>query len=286
VQFSVGDIQVSRILEMEIPFLTPADAFPGVDLSLVESQRHWLEPNALCPETGMLVIAIQTWVIRTPHHMILVDTCIGCDKTNHYFENWHRRTDDSWYRKLLTAGIDPVNVDYVFCTHLHGDHCGWNTRLVDGRWVPTFPNAKYIIARKEVAHAAEQNTPAYQESVLPIMESGQVLAVDADYALDDNVCLAPTPGHTPGHIAVHLASHGQRAVLCGDLIHSPLQCLYPEWQYWIDHDPIQAIQTRKEFLSCRADTEDLVITAHFPSPSVGQVKTSSRGFYFNFLEQD
>lgn len=284
--FRVGDIQVSRILEMEIPFLKPEEAFPDAPPEAFNEHRHWLEPNALCPDSGMLIIAIQTWVIRTPHHLILVDTCIGCDKTNHFFENWHQRTDDSWYRKLLASGIDPAEVDYVFCTHLHGDHCGWNTRLIDGRWVPTFPNAKYIIARDEVDHVATQNSPAYQESVLPIIETGQVLAVARDYVLDDNVRLAAAPGHTPGHVAVHLTSREQRAVLCGDLIHSPLQCLYPQWQYWIDHDPELAVQTRKRFLETQAESGDLVITSHFPSPSVGHVTLRDSGYWFDFLVPD
>jgi len=281
----VGDIAVGRILEMEIPFLTPREAFPDLPEGVIDAHRHWLEPTALCPDTGMLIIAIQTWVIRTPQHLILVDTCIGCDKTNHYFPNWHQRSDDGWYRKLLASGIDPSVVDYVFCTHLHGDHCGWNTRLLDGRWVPTFPNARYIIARDEVEDVAHANTPAYQESVLPIIETGQVMAVDSDFQLDDHVWLQSTPGHTPGHIAVHLASRGQNAVLCGDLIHSPIQCLYPEWHYWIDSNPVQAVNTRKTFLANRADDQHLVLTAHFPSPSAGRVMTSGKAFSFQFIKE-
>ena len=279
----VGELVIDRIVEMEIPFLSPADAFPDMPAGSIDAHRHWLEPIALCPDTGMLIIAIQTWVIRTPHHLILVDTCIGCDKTNHYFDNWHKRTDNSWYLKLIDQGIDPAAVDYVFCTHLHGDHCGWNTRLVDGRWVPTFPNAKYIIAKSEVDHVAGQDSPAYRESVLPIVETGQVIAVETDFVLDDHVRLQPAPGHTPGHVAVHLSSGGQQAVLCGDLIHSPLQCLYPDWQYWIDHDKAQAIVTRKDFLATRYEDQHLVLTAHFPSPSAGHVSASEDAYTFNFL---
>lgn len=268
---------------MEVPFMTPADAFPDAPQEAIAANRHWLEPAALCPDSGMLIIAIQTWIIRTPQHLILVDTCIGCDKTNHYFSDWHQRTDTLWYQKLLNKGIDPSEVDYVFCTHLHGDHCGWNTRLVDGRWVPTFPTAKYIIARDEVEHVAAGNTPAYQESVLPIMETGQVIPVENDYVLDDHVWLESAPGHTPGHVAVHLASKGQRAVLCGDLIHSPLQCLYPQWKYWIDHDPVVAIKTRQAFLEQRSADNNLVLTAHFPSPSAGHVVAHDDAFRFNFI---
>ena len=280
----VGEIVIDRVLEMEIPFLLPADAFPRTDVAeAIEKHRHWLEPSALCAETGMLIIAIQTWIIRTPQHLILVDTCIGCDKTNHYFKDWHQRSDSGWYQSLLAKGIDPAEVNYVFCTHLHGDHCGWNTRLIDGRWVPTFPNAKYIIARTEVDHVAAGNTPAYQESVLPCIESGQVMAVDTGFTLDDQVWLEPTIGHTPGHVAVHLQSRGEKAILCGDLIHSPLQCLYPQWEYWIDFDPKQAVQTRKHFLETQSETNNLILTAHFPSPSMGFVDASENAFRFRFL---
>ena len=282
--FQIGDILVDRIVEMEVPFMTPQEAFPDAPHDAIEANKHWLEPSALCPQTGMLIIAIQTWVIRTPQHLILVDTCIGCDKTNHYFDAWHQRTDDSWYLKLLEKGINPGNVDYVFCTHLHGDHCGWNTRLIDGRWVPTFPNAKYIIARQEIDQSAADNSPAYQESVLPVIETGQVVAVETYYALDDQVWLEPTPGHTPGHVAVHLASKGQRAVLCGDLIHSPLQCLYPNWKYWIDFDQALAIQTRKHFLESRSEDNSLVFTAHFPTPSAGYVESRDDAFWFRFSD--
>jgi len=281
----VGDILIDRVLEMQIPFLSPTDAFPHTPVAeAIEKHRHWLEPSALCPETGKLIIAIQTWIIRTPQHLILVDTCLGCDKTNHYFKDWHQRSDTRWYQALLAKGIDPAGVDYVFCTHLHGDHCGWNTRLIDGRWVPTFPNAKYIIAKAEVDHVASENTPAWQESVLPCIETGQVMAVDTAYTLNDQVWLEPALGHTPGHVSVNLQSKEQRAVLCGDLIHSPLQCLYPHWEYWIDFNPQQAVQTRKQFLETHSETNNLILTAHFPSPSMGFVEAQEDAFRFRFLD--
>lgn len=280
----LGAIHIDRILEMETPFMTPAAMFPAAPPEVSARHRHWLEPAALCPVTGKLIIAIQTYVIRTRHHTILVDTCLGCDKTNRYFPEWHQRSDQGWYHALAGKGIRPEQVDYVFCTHLHGDHCGWNTRLIDGRWIPTFPNAKYIIAEQELKHAAAAATPAYNESVLPVIEAGQVVAVATDFALDDEVWLEPAPGHTPGHVAVHLQSGQHRAVLCGDLIHSPLQCLYPQWRYWIDADPQQAIATRVKFLQTQCEHQRLVLTAHFPSPSIGYVDASGDAFRFRFQD--
>jgi glyoxylase-like metal-dependent hydrolase (beta-lactamase superfamily II) len=280
----LGEIQIDRILEMVTPFMTPMAMFPDSTPDDLAKHRHWLEPWALDPVTGKIIITIQTYVIRTPHHTILVDTCLGCGKTNPYFPDWHMRTDRSWYESLRAQGLHPEQVDYVFCTHLHSDHCGWNTQRVDGRWVPTFPNATYIIAEKELQHVASTNTPAYQESVLPCVEACQVKSVGADFALDDNVWLEATHGHTPGHVAVHLKSGQQRAVLCGDLIHSPLQCHYPQWRYWIDSDPQQAIATRTRFLQEQCAERRLMLTAHFPRSSLGYVEAERDAFRFRFID--
>lgn len=282
----LGKIEIQRIVEMEVPFMTPADMFPDALPDDIEKHRHWLEPACLDPASGKLIIAIQTYVIRTPRHTILVDTCVGCDKTNNYFPQWHQRSDRTWYKRLLDSGIDPASVDYVFCTHLHGDHCGWNTRLVDGRFVPTFPNAKYVIAEKEIRHSEATGHPAYTESVLPCIETGQVIAANGDFVLDDHVWLEATPGHTPGHVSVHLQSGPHRAVLTGDLIHCPIQCLYPHWRYWIDYDAQQAIETRKRFLETHCAEQSLVLTAHFPSPSAGYIRQANDTYRFSFLDID
>jgi glyoxylase-like metal-dependent hydrolase (beta-lactamase superfamily II) len=280
----LGDIQISRIVEMETPFMEPLQMFPDATTEQLSRHRSWMQPWALCPATGKIIIAIQTYVIRTRHHVILVDTCLGCNKTNAYFPEWHQRSDRTWYHSLLAQNLQPEDVDYVFCTHLHSDHCGWNTQLIDGRWVPTFPNARYIIAEKELRHVAAAGTAAYQESVLPVIEAGQVQGVDADFALDDQVWLEAAHGHTPGHVAVHLKSGQQHAVLCGDLIHSPLQCHYPRWRYWVDSDPVQAIETRVRFLQQQSESRRLVLTAHFPGPSMGHVQADGDAFTFRFRD--
>ena len=263
--------------------MVPTEAFMEATDEDVAAHRGWLEPKALCPRTGKLILAIQSYLVRTSRHTILIDTCIGCDKSNEWFAPWHQRTDTSWLTRLVAAGVQPEAIDYVFCTHLHGDHCGWNTRLVDGRWVPTFPNAKYVLAREELAQFEANPNEAYRESVLPIVEAGQVVLVDTDYGLDDEVWLEPTVGHTPGHVAVGLASSGHRAVMCGDLIHSPLQCVYPQWRYWADNEPELAKKTRRNFLETSAASDRLVMTAHFPSPSIGHVVEDGDHFGFEFL---
>lgn len=263
--------------------MAPTEAFMEATAEDVALHRHWLEPNALCPETGKLILAVQSYLVRTSRHVVLIDTCVGCDKSNEWFEPWHRRKDRTWLTRLSGAGVRPEEVDYVFCTHLHSDHCGWNTQLVDGRWVPTFPNARYILSRKDVDHYEAQPNDAYQESVLPVIEAGQAVLVGMDYALDDEIWLEPTPGHTPGHVAVCLASAGQEAVMSGDLVHSPLQCAYPEWTWRSDADPDLARKTRRKFLEDNCSANRLVLTAHFPSPSIGHVMENGNVFGFRYL---
>lgn len=278
----LGTISITRLLEMEGPFLTASELFAEAPAETFEAHRHWLEPNALCPATGRLILAVQSYLVRTSRHTILIDSCVGCDKSNPWFPDWHRRQDRGWLASLAAAGVQPEAVDFVLCTHLHADHCGWNTQLIDGRWRPTFPNANYILSRREVEHYAAQPGDAYRESVLPVIEAGQAVLVEMDHALDDEVWLEPTPGHTPGHVAVRLASQGQEAIMCGDLVHSPIQCLYPEWAFLSDHDPALARATRQRFLEASCADRRLVLTSHFPSPSMGHVLAEGNAFRFSY----
>ena len=198
---------------------------------------------------------------------------------------WNDRRDDTYLKNLVAAGVDPADIDYVFCTHLHVDHCGWNTRMEDGRFVPTVPNAKYIFAKDEYDSHAENNSIVFRESVLPVMEAKQAELVAMDFALDDNLSLSPTPGHTVGHVAVEMTSNGQLAAMSGDLMHSPLQCIYTSLCPTVDLDQKQAGETRRRFLEEHADRDKLVMTAHFPLPSVGRVVSAGDAFRFEYLER-
>ena len=187
---------------------------------------------------------------------------------------------------LTAAGLGVGDIDYVMCTHLHWDHVGWNTQLRDGRWVPTFPNAKYIFARTEwqafEAEHAKHPQPQFLDSVLPIMEAGQAQLVEKDFALDDEVWLEPTPGHTPGHFCVRIASRGAKAVITGDCIHSPVQCVEPHWIMRADADPQLAKATRRKFLESVSDSDVSVCATHFPEPSIGRVTARDRAFWFEY----
>lgn len=282
VRFNLGDIAVTRIVESEDPFRTLAQIYPDVPPEDFEPHRHWLEPWALCPVTGKIILPVQSYLVRTRRHTILVDTCVGNDKSAEWHPPWHRRQDKAWPERLAAAGVRPEDIDYVLCTHLHGDHCGWNTTLRDGRWVPSFPNARYIIAKREFDHCQSSGTPVFRESIEPIVEAKQAVLVETDHALDDEVWLEPTPGHTPGHVAIRLASKGARAIMSGDVMHSPIQCAHPEWAFVSDRDPAMARATRRSLLESACEQGTLVLTAHFPSPSLGRIEVEGSAFRFRY----
>ena len=279
----LGNINVQRIVEHEIPIWHPSEVFDEATAEAVEPYREWLEPKALCPSTGRMVMPVQSYLVRTRHHCILIDTCVGCHKTYADPPEWHQLRNKVWLSNLEATGVHPEDVDYVFCTHLHSDHCGWNTRLVDGRWIPTFPKAKYVFARDEFRAMETENSDIFIENVQPILEAKQAVLVDLDYALDDEIWLEPTVGHSVGHVAVHLKSGRHHAVMCGDLIHSPLQLAEPGWSLNSDYDLAASANTRKTFLNEYCESDTLVLTAHFPSPSVGHIVRRGIGYDFTYI---
>jgi glyoxylase-like metal-dependent hydrolase (beta-lactamase superfamily II) len=214
-----------------------------------------MEPEVFDAASGLMVITYQTFVVRTPRHTILVDTCTGENKDHPPPFDFPGK--ERWRNELFALGVSFEQIDYVFCTHLHIDHTGWNTTLRDGRWVPTFPNAKYIFHKREYAaweeaYAQGKNPPGkvFSDNCRPIVEAGQALLVDDDYALDDLITLSPTPGHSPCHCCVNIFSRGQRAVVAGDLMHHVIQCREPDWSARPDWDPKQSAVSRRKFL-CR-----------------------------------
>jgi glyoxylase-like metal-dependent hydrolase (beta-lactamase superfamily II) len=280
--FNVGDLTIHRIIEQEQGFTPVLEFLPGLSRELLEENRSWMRRAALDPATDKLVLCFQSYVVKTAHHIVLIDSCIGNDKIRPTREAWNKKTDDHYMRALAAAGVAVDDIDYVMCTHLHADHVGWNTRLENGRWVPTFPKARYLFSRKEYSYWAEEHAKnhidAIADSVLPIVEAKKADLISSEFALDDHVRLLPTPGHTPDHFAVCLGRGGEAAVLTGDLIHSPLQARYPELAMRVDYDPEQAKLTRRQFLERYCDTSTLCCTMHFPSPSVGRIKRWGDGF--------
>ena len=279
----LGHLQIATMVESEGPVFRAVKVFPQATKENLDPYLDWLVPRALCLQSGKLVMPVQSYLVRTRRSLVLIDACVGNDKSNDWYRPWHKQTSDVYLSQMQALGARPEDVDYVLCSHLHVDHCGWNTRLVDGRWVPTFPNARYIFARTEFEDSQEHGGDVFEESVRPIAEAKQAVLVDTDHQLDDNIWLEPTPGHTRGHVAIHLSSDGKSALMTGDLMHSPVQCAHPEWSPVFDADPGLAAKTRQAILDRYCNTDTLVMTAHFPTPSVGYVRPGKQAFFFEYL---
>jgi len=276
VQIQIGSISIQRIVEQEAPFFEALQFFPTLTKEVLAENRAWLRPRFLDSE-DKLVLCIQSYLVQTADRNILIDTCVGNHKPRPTRAFWHMRNSDQYEKNLTAAGLSAGDIDFVMCTHLHPDHVGWNTRLEDGRWVPTFPKARYIFADRELAHwTARQKEdpeawPWITDSVLPIMAAKRADIVKSTHALDDLVTLVPTPGHTIDHYSVRVGKPGADAVISGDMIHSPLQARYPELSARPDYDGKQSAQTRRKLFGEICDTSTLVCTAHFPSPSIGRL---------------
>jgi len=281
-KFTVGDLTVHRIIEQETTFLPALDLFPTLTEDLLGQNRDWMRKAGAIDADDMLILCFQSYIVRTPHHTILIDSCIGNDKPRPLRPKWNMKTDDTYLRALKAAGFSVADIDFVMCTHLHVDHVGWNTRLEGGRWVPTFPNARYLFGKTEFDYWTEQHAktavPAFGDSVLPVVEAKRAEIVRDDFAIGDHLRILPTPGHTPGHSAFVLGREKDEAVFAGDLIHSPLQALHPELSPRFDVDQAQAAVTRRNFLERYCDTDTLCCTAHFPSPSTGKIRRKGNGF--------
>lgn len=279
--FHIGDFEVTRIVELEEAFFPIDVMFPAATEDQMAALVPQLYPWCIDAETRA-ILPVQSYLVRTPKHLILLDTCIGCDKTIENIPQWHQRSDTVWLERLLATGVALEEITHVLCTHLHPDHAGWNTRLIDGRWVPTFPNATYIFGRKELAHAKNAERDVWLENVLPVIAAGQAAIVDSDHQIEDGIWLEPTPGHTPGHVAVHLESGGEHAVMWGDLLHSPAQCVHPDWAYRRDVSPAESTASRRRVLEAAAEGNHLILPAHFPSPSVGRIKARGDAWWFDY----
>jgi glyoxylase-like metal-dependent hydrolase (beta-lactamase superfamily II) len=281
----LGNITIHRIVEQEGPFFEVLTFFPKLTKELLEENRAWMQPRFLSPD-DKLMLCIQSYLVETPQHRILIDTCVGNHKPRPARPFWHMMNTDRFEKGLGGLGLGVSDIDYVMCTHLHVDHVGWNTRLENGRWVPTFPRARYVFADRELAFWEKRTKddpaacPWITDSVLPIVAADRVDLVKSAYAFNDLVTLIPTPGHTIDHYSVQVGKPGADAVITGDMIHSPIQARYPELGMMSDYDSARAGQSRRELFGRFCDTSTLMCTAHFPSPSSGRFARWRDGFDF------
>ncbi|MGX0967990.1 glyoxylase-like metal-dependent hydrolase (beta-lactamase superfamily II) [Bradyrhizobium japonicum] len=281
-KYAVDDLTIHRVIEQETSFVPALEMLPGLTPEVLAENRDWMRQAKALDEQDVLLLCFQSYVVKTPHHTILIDTCIGNDKPRPNRPKWNMKSDDTYMRGLNAAGFSVDDIDFVMCTHLHVDHVGWNTRLENGRWVPTFPKARYVFAKQEYDHWFAENAkteiPPFADSVLPVVEARRHELVGNDHQIGDHVRIVPTPGHTPGHIAIAMGRGKDDAVFSGDLMHSPLQTLYPELSIKFDADPAAAAKTRRSFLERYCDTDTLCCTAHFPSPSIGKIRRKGSAF--------
>jgi glyoxylase-like metal-dependent hydrolase (beta-lactamase superfamily II) len=260
-------------------------------------ERHlpWLAPTHYDPGPDKLITSNHSWLIRTGTHTILLDSCAGNHKERPWLPRFHH-LDTPFLARLRAAGVTPDDIDIVLCTHLHADHVGWNTQLVNGRWVPTFPKARYLFSRIEHDHwdpsvgDRRQTHPGragmFDDSVLPVILSGQSVLLDGTHAIDDRLLVEPAPGHTPGHIILKLSDGQGKALFCGDTLHHPIQVYEPSWNTAFCEIPEQAQASRYKVLRHCCDHNALLFPTHFAAPHVAAIRAEGDGFRPEFVSCD
>ena len=290
--WEIGAVRITCIVEQEA-LRQPQFGYRNLTTKMILGQ-DWLRPH-FATEAGELRSNIQAFVVESQGQRIVVDACAGNDKKR---DNPARNEMQvPFLEDLAAAGFARESIDTVLCTHLHIDHVGWNTMLIDGAWVPTFPNARYLFGREEWAHWSKEaasevggdmdpevvealiECPAVKaDSIRPVIEAGLHELVELDHRVTEEVRLEPTPGHTPGHVSVTITSAGARAVITGDLMHHPIQCALPHVSSKFDHDVAHARETRKAFLERYGDSDVTVIGTHFAVPTGGRLVKAGEGW--------
>jgi glyoxylase-like metal-dependent hydrolase (beta-lactamase superfamily II) len=279
-QWKVGDVTITRVVE-SVAHIPAVGLLPSADDAVIAGHASWLRPHFV-DDDGNLVLSIHALGVTVGDRKIVVDTCIGNDRRIPGMEALTLQTP--FLDDLAAAGFSREEVDTVVCTHLHFDHVGWNTMLVDGAWVPTFPNARYLLCRDEWAHWSEEGAVGYaatlDDAVRPVVDAGLADLVAPDHRVADEIRLELTPGHTPGHVAVHVESGGEHALITGDLAHHPVQFAEPDWFADPDTDRAQSSATRRRLLDEYAGSDVLVIGTHFGPPCAGYLVADGNGHRF------
>jgi glyoxylase-like metal-dependent hydrolase (beta-lactamase superfamily II) len=284
--FRIGQATITRVEETCGPTYPIIDIFPECSSTVLSEHGHWLAPSHFDVQTGLIKLSVHSWLLQIGRQKILVDTCCGNNKVKPERPFWHM-LNVPFLERLAKAGAQPDEIDYVMCTHLHHDHVGWNTQLRDGRWVPTFPNARYAISKTDFEYyrkldSDDKTAPAelgtFRECVLPLVEAGRAELVSGDHRLNEHIELMPAPGHSAGHVVFKLETAGERAVFTGDVFHHLLQVYYPDWNFPKNSDPEQARASRRRVLEHCASSGALVLPAHVGAPFAGHIEATDRGF--------
>jgi glyoxylase-like metal-dependent hydrolase (beta-lactamase superfamily II) len=287
---AIGAAHVTRIEEMYEADWDATAFFADWRPRLVEEHLGWMVPDHYDPATKSLKLSIHSWLVRLGGRTLLIDTCIGNHKQRPGRPRWHLM-ESAYLRRLAEAGVRPEEIDLVMCTHLHADHVGWNTRLDNGRWVPTFPNARYVFSKADYEHylaldrdpqQAPANRGSFRDSVLPVVEAGLAQMVTGAHAIDEHLGLVPAPGHTPGTVVVTLNSGGQSAVFCGDVLHHAIQVYYPHWNSFACADAEAARGSRRAVLERCSGSGARLLPTHFGAPFTCHIEAKGDGFVPRF----
>lgn len=267
----VGDVKITRVVEIESAGNIIGSILPKARGEAV-TRIEWLIPHFAGPD-GKLKGSIQAFVVETPDRRIMVDTCIGNDKPRPV-PAWNNM-QTTFLKEFEDANFARDTFDTVLCTHMHVDHVGWNTMWVDGKWVPTFPQARYLVAEAEYTHwiddEDDMQSAVNSDSVVPIMEAGLMDLVTTTHKVCDEITLMPTHGHTPGHVSIRIQSNGEEALITGDCVHHPIQMAHIDWSSTFDSDPNAAAATRRDLFAKYADTPALIIGTHFSGVTAGRI---------------
>jgi len=285
--YRIGDLLVTRVTETLIDFTPPERLFPNWDEAVIEDREDRLAPSGLDSLRKTIRTSVHTWVLKTPDHTILVDTGIGNGKAraSAYFNQLHT----PYLEKLQAAGVVPEGVDYVLLTHIHTDHVGWNTTLVDGLWRPTFANATYFVPRSGIeyfssaAGRSKPNYDMYRDSVLPVVEAGQAQMVGPEGGeVLPGIVYQPTPGHSVDHMSITLTSGNEEGLLAGDIMHNPVQVYRPQWNSIFCATAEEAVRSRERMLALCADRRAIYLSSHFAETSAGRITRTDQGYDWRF----
>jgi glyoxylase-like metal-dependent hydrolase (beta-lactamase superfamily II) len=304
--YRIGNTTVTKIPELTLTGFALTTLLPDLQIETLKEHPNWIDPVTLDPVTGNALLSVHTWLVKTPRHTILIDTGVGNDKQRPTIPVMHQ-LHNPYLERLAAAGVELDAVDYVLITHLHADHVGWNTRFVDGRWIPTFPNARYVFSELEQqygrglanqdVHAASAlararlgspvRTPVagvYADSVQPIIDAGlaQLIPIDGSEIVD-GISFHPAPGHSIDHATILLRSHGAEAVFGGDTLHHPIEIYQLELVSMFCEFPEAARASRRSMLEHLVESGATYFSSHFPSASAGSVTRQNGAYAWKFL---
>lgn len=284
--FKVGKATITRIQETYLPVYPIADIFPEFSEADLKEHGHWLAPDHYEIASKKIKLSVHSWLLQVDGRKILIDCCCGNHKSRPARPHWNM-LNEPWLDRLAAAGARPDEIDMVMCTHLHHDHLGWNTQLRDGKWVPTFPNARYVFSKLDFDYFAKVDAdpataPAefgtFRECVIPVVEAGRADLITGPHKLNEFIDILPAGGHSPGHFAFKMNFGSSTAMITGDVFHHLLQVYYPDWNFPKNSDVNEArVSRRRVFEDCAA-TGAMVFPGHVGAPFASFIDKTATGF--------